>query len=156
MDKATFLRRMRTTHADLVAAASALSDADLAGSAPRLEGWTRKDVLAHMEWWNEHSTRVVESARSGGTDPDAASGDDWDIDTHNARVLAENRDREPSDVRQGEAASFARLMATVAATPEDLLFAAEPVAWLRGTVAEVVASDSSNHYPEHLPHLAPG
>jgi len=63
-----------------------------------LDSWTRKDVVARIEWWHRHSPAVTAGARSG-VDPYPAEGDDWEIDTHNARVLAENRDRSAADVR---------------------------------------------------------
>lgn len=153
MDKLTLLRAMRETHAQLEAAVAALDDAALLAPAPGMDGWTRKDVLAHVEWWNEHSVRVVEGVRTG-LDPYQASGEAWDIDAHNARVLAHNRSRSAADVRRGEADTFRRLLAAVEDTTEDALLVKDPVPWLDGTLAGVVADDSSAHYPEHLPHLA--
>ncbi len=152
MDKTTLLRTMRETHARLEAAAAALDDAALLAQAPGMDGWTRKDVLAHVEWWNEHSVHVVEGVRSG-VDPYPDTGEAWDIDAHNARVLEENRSRSAADVRRGEADTFRRLLTAVEAMPEDALLAKDPVPWLPGTLAGMVADDSSLHYPEHVPHL---
>lgn len=153
MDKNTLLRQMRETHAPIEAAADALDDEALGAPAPDMEGWTRKDVLAHVEWWNDHSTNVIEGNRSG-VDPYPGGEEPWDPDAWNARILAENRDRSADDVRRGEADSFARLVATVESATDEELFTPDPHPWLDGTVAETVVADSTDHYPDHLPHLA--
>jgi hypothetical protein len=153
MDKQTLLTAIRAGHASIEQALTALSDQDLLGDAPGMPGWTRKDVLAHLEWWHDHSSNVLEGVRTG-VDPYPAPADEpWDLDAHNARVFAENRDRAPSDVRAGEASSFVRLVAAVGSATDEELFAENPRPWLDGTAAEEVANDSSLHYPEHVPHL---
>ena len=152
MDKTTLLRDMHEAHAAFLAAADAIDDEALAGLAPGLDGWTRKDVLAHVEWWNDHSSDVIEGARTG-VDPYPGGDEPWDPDAWNARIVEENRDRTAADVRAGEAVSFARLVAAVEGSTEEDLFAEDPHPWLDGTIAETVAADSSRHYPEHVPHL---
>ena len=152
MDKTTLLRQIRETHLAIEAAVSALDDDALSGPAPDMEGWTRKDVLAHVEWWSDHSTNVLEGSRSG-VDPYPGDGEPWDLDAWNARILAENRGRSAADTRRGEADAFARLLAAVEGATDAELFTRDPHPWLDGTVAETVISDSSDHYPDHVPHL---
>jgi len=153
MDKTELLRAMRDGHATIAAAAAALSDEALLGEAPGMPGWTRKDVLAHLEWWHRHSTAVVLGVRTG-VDPYPDTGEPWDIDAHNARVLAENLRRTPVDVRAGEAASFAELVAAVEAATDHELFDGGLVPWLDEPAARTVDGDTWDHYPEHVPHLA--
>lgn len=156
MDKPTLLRAMRETHDALAAAAADLDDAALLAEAPGMPGWTRKDVLAHIEWWSDHSARVVE-ALVAGREPYPRTGEPFDIDAHNARVLADSRARPIHDVRRGEADAFRRVVAAVEAASEPDLFDADRFAWLGGEpLAETVAADTSEHFPEHLPHLAAG
>jgi hypothetical protein len=152
MDKIELLTAIRATHAPIEAAA-ALDDAALLAPATGMEGWTRKDVLAHMEWWNHHSATILEGMRSG-VDPYPDTGEPWDGDAQNARILEENRARSADDVRQGEAAAFERLLAAIDAATDDELFAPGIRPWFDGVVATIVAEDSTNHYPEHVPHLA--
>ncbi len=152
MDEDSLLDAIRTGHAPIEAAVAALTDADLLADAPGMPGWTRKDVLAHIEWWHEHSSRTIEGARTG-TDPYPDDGESWDIDTWNARILRESRDRPAADVRTGEAASFTRLLALVEGATGEELFIGDPRPWLKGTVAAIVIADSADHYPEHVPHL---
>ena len=152
MDKIELLAAMHDAHAPIEAAAGAVDDEALAGPALDMAGWTRKDVLAHVEWWNDHSTNVIEGSRTG-VDPYPGDDLEWDADAWNERILAENRGRSPADVRRGEAASFARLVAAVEGSSEEELFAENPHPWLDGSLAETVISDSTAHYPDHVPHL---
>jgi Mycothiol maleylpyruvate isomerase N-terminal domain len=153
MDKVTLLARIHDTHAPLAGAAAALDDEAMRAPAPGMPGWTRKDVLAHVEWWNDHSVRVVEALLAGRA-PYERSGP-LDVDGWNARTLAENRDRTPADVRRGEADAFRRLVAAVEAAGADELFTVGRFAWLGddACLADLVEGDSTTHYPEHVPHL---
>ena len=151
--RAGALRAVRNAHRSFASAARASSDESLLAEAPGMPGWTRKDVLAHVEWWNRHSTAVLRGLRSG-VDPYPDTGEPWDIDTHNARVLAESRARTADDVRAGEAASFEELMAALEEATDHELFDAGVQPWLDGTAIAMVAADTWDHYPEHEPHLA--
>ena len=152
MDKDTLLREIRETHAFIDAAAAEMDDDALLGPAPGMEGWTRKDVLAHIEWWSRHSAAVIEGVRSG-VDPYPGGDEPWDPDAWNERILAENRDRTPDDVRRGEAEAFARLVAAVEDATDAELFAENPHPWMDGTLAETVIEDSSKHFPDHVAQL---
>jgi len=153
MDKTTLLTRIREAHAELAVAVDVVDDEVLASPAPGMDGWTRKDVLAHIEWWTDHSVRVV-SALTAGREPYDRSAP-WDLDTNNARVLEENRDRRASDVRRGEADAYRRLIGAVEAASEVDLFAVGRFAWLGpdGALWQTVAADSCDHYAEHLAQL---
>ncbi len=154
MDRIALLEALRVTHAP-IEAATALDDEALLALAPGLDGWTRKDVLAHVEWCNNHAAAVIEGVRTG-IDPDGgtADGEPWDVDVENARILEENRDRTAADVRHGEAASFERLLMAAEAATDDELFGLDLQPWLKGTAADIVEGDSTRHYPDHVPHLA--
>jgi hypothetical protein len=152
MDKATLLREIRETHAFIETATAEMDDDALLGPAPGMDGWTRKDVLAHVEWWSRHSASVVEGTRSG-VDPYPGDDEPWDPDAWNERILAENRDRTPEDVRRGEAEAFRRLVAAVEGATDAELFTENPHPWLDGTLAETVIEDSSKHYPDHVAQL---
>ena len=155
MDKTELIAKMRDGHAPVEAAAAALSDGALLAQAPGMPGWTRKDVLAHIEWWHRHSMAVLAGVQSG-VDPYPDSGEPWDVDVQNAQVLADNRDRPGADVREGEEASFKALVAAVEAAPDEALFESGLVPWLDGPAARVVDGDTWDHYPEHVPHLEAG
>ena len=60
MDKTELLDALRSTHARIESAVDALDDEALLAPAPTLDGWTRKDVLAHVEWCNRYAAAVLE------------------------------------------------------------------------------------------------
>jgi hypothetical protein len=152
MNKDTLLRLIRDAHAPIAAAAAEMDDDALLGPAFGMPGWTRKDVLAHIEWWSDHSIKVIAGVRSG-VDPYPGGDEPWDPDAWNERILAENRDRASDDVRRGEADAFERLVVAVVGATDDELFGEDPRPWLDGTVAETVIEDSVRHYPDHVSHL---
>ncbi|HEY5629842.1 MAG TPA: maleylpyruvate isomerase N-terminal domain-containing protein [Candidatus Limnocylindrales bacterium] len=154
MDKTELIRAMRDAHETIAAAVAALTDDALHAAAPGMPGWTRKDVLAHLEYWHRNSIAVLAGVRSG-VDPNPDTGEPFDIDALNARVLAESRDRSGADVREGEAASYKLLLEAVEAASHRELFEPGVVPWLgTQTASDVVAGDTYKHYPEHVPHLA--
>ena len=108
MDKTSLLLAIHAGHAPIAAAAAALTDDDLVRPSPGMPGWTRKDILAHIEWWHRHSVDVLAGIRSG-VDPYPGDDEPWDPDAWNARILAENAGRPAADVRAGEAVSFTLL-----------------------------------------------
>jgi len=152
MSKQIFIAEIQAAHEPLAAAAGALTDEALAEVLPDMDGWTRKDVLAHVGWWSDHSARVITALRAGGVpyerDPD------FDIDTQNRSILEEFQDRDAGEMRAFEAAAFERLIGAVEAASEEELFTAGRFPWLEEeTLAAAVGWDSTKHYPDHLPHL---
>ncbi len=148
MDKPTLLREMRRTHGDIESVSATLDVAALLAPAPGMDGWTRKDVLAHVEWWSDHSARVVTALLEGHEPYDAR------------RILGHRRPQrtdprggpgtDAADVRSGEAAAFERVLAAVEAAPPDALFTAGRFAWLGRRPAGRAGRQRTRpeHYPE--------
>jgi deoxyribodipyrimidine photolyase-like uncharacterized protein len=152
-DREALLRRIRAAHQALAAAADGLDEASLLAPAPGMAGWTRKDVLAHVEWWSDHSARIVAALVAG--EAPYPRGGPWSLDGQNARILAENRDRPAGDVRAGEADAYARLVTAVESATDEQLFTVGRFQWLESDepLAATIEGDSSAHYAEHLPQL---
>jgi len=152
MNRQSFLAEIRAAHEPLAAVAGTLADDAWADPLSDMDGWTRKDALAHVGWWSDHSARVITALRAGAVPYDRDP--DFDIHVQNSAILEEFRDRAPGDVRAFEAAAFDRLVAAVEAASDEDLFTADRFAWLGDeTLATAVEWDSTKHYPEHLPHL---
>lgn len=152
MTKQAFLAEIRATHEPLAASIGALPEEAWTEPLADMDGWTRKDVLAHVGWWSDHSARVITALRAGQVpyeqDPD------FDIHARNRSILEEFRDRDAAEVRAYESGAFERLVAAVEAASDDDLFMAGRFPWLEEeTLAAAVAWDSTKHYGEHLPHL---
>ncbi len=152
MTKQAFLAEIRATHEPLAAAIRTLADDAWDAPLADMDDWTRKDALAHVGWWTDHSARVVTALRAGQVpyeqDPD------FDIHAQNRSILEEFRDRSAAEVRAYEAAAFGRLVAAVDAASDEDLFTPSRFPWLEEeTLAAAVEWDSTKHYREHLPHL---
>ena len=152
MNKEAFLAEIRGTHEPLAAVVSTLADDAWAETLSDMNGWTRKDALAHVGWWSDHSARMVTALTAGWVPYERDPA--FNIDTQNRSILDEFRDRDPGEVRAFEAAAFERLVAAVEAASEEDLFTPDRFPWLGDdTLATAVAWDSTKHYPAHLPHL---
>ena len=152
MTKPTFLAEIRASHEPLEAAIGALADDAWTEPLADMDGWTRKDALAHVGWWTDHSARVVTALIAG--EVPYAQDPDFDIDAQNRSILEEFRDRDAAEVRAYESGAFERLVAALEAASDEDLFTAGRFPWLEEeTLAAAVEWDSTKHYPEHVPHL---
>ena len=152
MDKRAFLAEIRAAHEPIATAVDVLADDAWAAPLPDMDGWTRKDALAHVGWWSDHSARVIAAVRAGEVPYERDA--DLGIDQQNRLIFEELRDQGPAEVRAFEAAAFDRLLAEVQAASDEDLFAVDRFPWLEErTLAEAVEWDSTRHYPEHVPHL---
>lgn len=150
MDKTELLELLRADHARLRAVIDGLDDDSL--DRPAIGEWTRRDLVAHIEWWERHSTQVVEALCVGREPYDR--GGDFDLHALNARTFEENRGRSVADVRRGEAEAWASLLAALEAASEADLFDANRFAWTDGTpLVAIVRGDTDEHWAEHLPHF---
>jgi hypothetical protein len=150
MDRHELLATLEIGHAELRATIDAPSDEELAN---RAQGdWTRRDVLAHIEWWERRAAHVVTTLCAGRT-PDQM-GEPFDLDAHNARIFEESRGRTAADVRSGEAAAWADLLGAIEAAGEADLFEAGRFAWTEGEpLTEIIHEETDRHWAEHLPDL---
>ena len=111
---------------------------DLVGEAGYfVEGWSAKDLVAHIGSWLAEAGVVLERIRSGTYRPE-----EIDIDAMNATFFDAMRDVAFADVRaQGVAARNRMLRAWRSLPDED----PEADRWIRKAGPE--------HYAEHLPRL---
>jgi hypothetical protein len=81
--------------------------------------WSLKDVLAHVNTWEEEALEQLPVIARGGTPPRyAASGG---IDAFNARMAERKRDLPLAEVRRRLDESHRRLVELVRGAPEDQL-----------------------------------
>ena len=113
------------------------------------EEWTRKDVVAHVEAWERRVIGLVEKLRAGET-----PGDEIETDELNARFYAADRDRALADVRSGEAAAYAALLAEIGRCTDEELFDGGHFGWTEGDpLADWFRANGDEHYDEHLEQL---
>jgi hypothetical protein len=78
MNKQSFIAELHATHQPVSVAVEALTDEAWTEASPGMDGWTRKNVLAHVGWWTDHSVRVITALRAGGVPYERDPG--FDID----------------------------------------------------------------------------
>jgi hypothetical protein len=151
VDKSGLIRVMRDAHQSLADSIAHISDERFL--EPATDDWTGKDLLAHMAWWHDHSTFVIECLRAGrrpydGADPANAT------DARNEQTYREHLADPPDVTRRAFNESFTRLLAALEPVTDEELFAADRFLWLEGeALAEMILWDSSRHYEAHREHL---
>ena len=105
------------------------------------EGWTAKDVLAHVAAWLAEGVLALEQLRAG-----TFAGGEMDVDAMNATFLAANRDEALEVVMVEGHASRHRLLEELQALAQvGHQVSDEAGRWLRKA--------GPDHYAEHLPRL---
>ena len=151
LDKPELIRTMRDAHQRTAAAIEHIADERLLEAV--MEGWTGKDLLAHMAWWHDHSVLVIEGLRAGRRPYDLADPENT-TDAINERARREHLDDPPELTRRAFNESFGRLLAALEPVTDDELFAADRWSWLGGeALVEMILWDSSRHYDAHREHL---
>jgi hypothetical protein len=138
-------RRTWTEFQDLLAS---LSPEQVEQPGYFLEGWSAKDLLAHVAGWLAEAGLVLEQIRVG-----TFTGKDMDIEGMNAVFLEANRPQPLRVVHTEASASRSRLLHEVGllvgvprGAPQGAgSFTVEADRWLRKAGPE--------HYAEHLPRL---
>jgi hypothetical protein len=132
-------------------------------TAQRLaEGWSIKDVIAHLRAWQQISiarleaavldTRPVFPTWLAGSDPFFAEDHTDDL---NARIYELTLDQPWSIVHRAWKDGYQRFLDLAEAIPEKEMFDAQRYAWLNGYALSAVVEGSCAHHQEHFGDLAP-
>lgn len=84
------LARLAAERADLVSTLFGLSEAQLSSGEP-MPGWTIKDLLAHIAFWDGFHTNRMQRVADGRIQEIMEIGDDSDMDAFNAKLLADHK-----------------------------------------------------------------
>src|SRR5262249_19705203 len=135
--RSELLRRSQEEHASLEALLATLSEEEQIRPNVTEEGWSVKDHLAHLTWWEQRVIRVL----AGAPDPIAAIAATMESeDAVNASVCAANRDRSLAEVRGAFDASYQEMLRLIENIPDDMV--ARRYEW--------ISSNAADHYAEHL------
>lgn len=123
--------------------------------APLLAGgWSVKDVLAHVAFWDDRLVYAVHPPL-GALNPlappaieDIPRGSEW-LEEVNARVYQLNQTRSLADVRNDFEQAYARLYEVVCAVSDHDLIAADGLSGRWGFSAMEMFSGIHEHYEEH-------
>jgi hypothetical protein len=113
--------------------------------------WTFKDLAAHLTFWREWTIARLEAG------PDREAPVPWPVgltedDPINAWIYARNSDRSVRDVLADADASFDRLVAAIAALPEEDVTTPGRFAWM-GDKALADGDFSGHLRDEHEPDI---
>jgi hypothetical protein len=152
MNKADLLSAMRAGHARIEELFASLGDEQML--AARLHGgWSGKDLLAHLGFWEQRMADYCQMLRSGETPRETVG--EYDVDGINAAAFNAHREQSLEEVRRFERQSFQRLLDQAEKAPEADLFDPQRFAWLKGaTLATWIEGNSYGHYEEHQSDLA--
>jgi hypothetical protein len=113
------------------------------------DGWSVKDVLGHLGFWEGLTASRFILLRAGGM-PEPFG----DMDAVNARVLADTRRLSLEEVRRDERESYGELLGLVQSASPDELVKPGYFAWANEhPFVNWIAGDTWEHYEEHLPEL---
>ena len=107
------------------------------------DGWTRKQMLAHITVWHELTAQRLLRFAESGEPPELSEGED----SINARAARGADGRSTGEVVLSTEDSFVRLRREVAKLTDERLGAHD------GWAVNVVAGNSFDHYAEHLDEL---
>ncbi len=145
MEKAVFLDKVRSAHAEWASVLSQLNDTQfLQPGNP--DSWPVKDILSHISWYEREMIKMLESRSFKGSNL-------WDLptDQRNYAIHESNRDRQLKEVRDEAQKVHMSLMQWLESLSEEELnnpsrFAEMPLEW---KPYAVIASNTYEHYQEH-------
>lgn len=149
MDRVELLNNIRAGR-DLITAAIARFPKDQLAEQALPNGWSVKDLLAHLGWWEMRVADIYGALSRGGTPRVVIASDE--VDKVNARVIEEYRQRPLDEVNAFETQAY-RLIITIAETaPDTDLFNGHRFAWTAGQAFyNWIVWNTYEHYEEHLP-----
>jgi hypothetical protein len=158
--KKELVANLRTVLADWEALLADAGEAD-ADAPRRSDGWSIKDVIAHLMAWQQISIARLRAAELEaepeypswleGADPFYA---EEHTDPFNARIRQTYHDRPWPTVYRAWKEGFSQFVELAQAVPEDRLFDAGRYPWLEGYALSAVLEGSFEHHREHLEEMS--
>jgi hypothetical protein len=103
-------------------------------------GWTLKEMVGHLAYWEDTVPTFVESIRTGAARDSAGS-----VDEQNARVAAAVKSLARDDVLEQLESAHRRVVDLVRSLNDDEV--------ADGRILEKLAGDTFDHYPDHFADL---
>jgi uncharacterized protein (TIGR03083 family) len=152
MTKAELLGLIETEHARLEAILAPLSEAQMTEGS-LASGWSVKDMLAHLTWWEQRMLQVVQAAARGERLPRLSrEGEDEEatINRVNAETYQANHLRPLHEVRADFQRSYRQVVELVHSLSDDDLAPVSSIAQtLGGPLQPLIAANTYDHYREH-------
>jgi hypothetical protein len=115
----------------------------------RADGWSAKDVLAHITAWERRLLSWIERWRATGSPQRPEPGMAWDaIDALNERDYQSSKAAPAADVRREAAASYEDVQRTID-TLTDRELTERTETWDMLSLSWIVGANTHEHYLEH-------
>ena len=145
MNKRELLEDIRRDQASFDAILARLDAARM--TAPAMDnGWSPKDLLAHLAVWERTCAAWLEAVARGETPARPEVGDD----AFNARAYDASKDAPLAEVRRATDSARRAILDAVAALSDADLADEARFGW---PAWQMVASNTSEHYREHMGEL---
>ncbi|GAB1421546.1 hypothetical protein MASR2M15_17170 [Anaerolineales bacterium] len=141
--------RVATGRAEFAALWQDLPEAAMTLRPGVQEDWSVKDLIAHIVWWERYLMERVDVWLKG--DPPLTTGDDYNA--INARILAENRDRDLADVLADFDQSYQALQSQMRRLSDTQLNDRQSYATKGARILDYYAGNTFGHYEEHSDDL---
>jgi uncharacterized protein (TIGR03083 family) len=152
VNKGDIIQAIETGRQQLEALWAGATEAQMTTLPGPQADWSVKDLIAHLTYWEQTMLGNVGRLLRGEDLPGGETPPREDIDTVNARVLNENRERPLADVLAAFRQSREQVIERVRGLPEDDL--ERRFAWLHHEPLHTyIAGDTFEHYQDHLSDL---
>ncbi len=151
MDRNELLARIEAGRKELEAEIARFDRQEI--NAPLLpNGWSIKDVVAHIGFWEGRIAGLYDILKAGEI-PEGAV-DLSTVDELNNRVYEENQLIPWGIVQVNEEEAYRALLAVAEKAPDDDLFNPDRFPWTQGTpFSQYIVENTNEHYNDHLPDL---
>ena len=140
MNREELLQQADAEFDDLLSSVEGLSDEQML--VEWFDGWSVRDILAHVAGWHREMTPVLERIAKGERPlPEGVSYDD--ADAWNAKFAAAHRNTPPGQMLEEVKASKEALIAAAKTVPEER--------FVEGRAAyRILSGTAAGHYREHI------
>ena len=142
------LERARRERDELAALWSGLSDDEMTRRPGPQPGWSVKDVIAHITWWEQSTVNLVSRALSGEMLARTETPDEI-----NARVFADNRDMPLTTVLEAFTASFPLVESLLERLTDDEINDVEVCNIRDMPLLYFLVGNTFAHYADHVADL---
>lgn len=151
MDRMELLDRIRSGRIEWEDALARFDKGNL--TMPLLpNGWSVKDVIAHIGFWERRMVNLYGILADGNLPEDTIDGET--LDDLNERIFKDNLLVPLGIVKINEIEAFAALLDIAETAPETDLFDPQRFAWTEGEAFfNWIVENTYGHYADHVPQL---
>lgn len=147
MNREELVDTIRGVRSEFDSALAGLSEAQML--QPVLNGgWSVKDALAHIGWWEQRGAYLFRTFAAGQQPAEIINDDN--IDAVNERVYRQYKDMPLDEVRAFEQSAYRDILLLAETVPEEDLFDPNRFPELGHEAVDFIIFNTSDHYQEHL------